>query len=175
MVGLFWIAAAIWLIMSAIVPACADDLQKFVRMHHCPIAERLEIIHRVSRAGDMNRFIAVNLPGFNQSYVQCLFLDDDGQLVCEAASGYYAHGEDEPRTRFLPAASIAALSDLGFATDHSEGNYYLMVTAVERQDFAEVAELLLSALYSGYGVRPWIAVEIVAPLAPEVSQCTPVG
>ena len=55
----------------------------------------------------------------DEYYVQCLFFDDDRQILCEGASGY---SYDEIK-RYVTATKGEVLAELGFSTDASAGNF----------------------------------------------------
>jgi hypothetical protein len=54
----------------------------------CPIADYLAEITRKPMTPH-GRFLIVRAKGREEYYVQCLFFDDDRQILCESASGYY--------------------------------------------------------------------------------------
>ena len=77
----------------------------------CPIAEYLEEI-RETPMTPHERFLIVWAKDREEFYVQCLFFDNDKQIDCEAASGYYY---DEIKG-FVTAEKREALAELGFST-----------------------------------------------------------
>jgi hypothetical protein len=110
--------------------------------------------------------------------VQCIFLDDDTRMLCEAASGFYASATPESRIHFLPASRIAALGWLGFSTDDTEGNFQLMIDFDGEPNLDAVAEIVLTALYEVYGARLGMELEwksLLADFDPRDSSCIPIG
>lgn len=74
-------------------------------------------------------------------YVQCLFHDEDRQIYCEAASGFYRYADRVGG--FATLQRIDALASLGYSTDGSKGNFSL------DRDFhgaEEIATLMLATL-----------------------------
>jgi hypothetical protein len=74
--------------------------------------------------------------------------------------------------------ALAALARLGFATDDSEGNYRRMIDLAGSDDFTFIADLLLSALYQGYGAGLDSRLIWEAPLAPgkgTFARCAPLS
>jgi len=65
------------------------DLRAFLTTYRCTVIERLQIIHD-NRERKMHRFLILALRFRPQNYVQCLFLDGDTRMLCEASSGFYA-------------------------------------------------------------------------------------
>ena len=73
---------------------------------------------------------------------------------------------------------VAALARLGFSTDDSEGNYQRLIPLDGSDDFAGVADVILTALYEAYGARMDSKLEWQAPLAPGkglFARCAPVS
>ena len=96
--------------------------------------------------------------------------------MCEAASGFYLDAPDRPRTAYLSTSAIAALADLGFSTDDSKGNFRIDLDLSNPPNFGAIADIILKALYGGYGARAETPLGFHAPYAPTTtSRCTPVG
>ena len=142
-----------------------DSLGSFLSAYRCPVTLRLASIHaRGDRKREDERFLILALAQSELSYVQCEFFDDDQQMMCEAASGFYAAPKGAPRTAYLPAHSVAALAKLGFSTDDSHGNFQRVVETPDPSDFAAVAEVLLTTLYETYGARLDTKIEVHSAL-----------
>ena len=119
----------------------------------CPIADYLAEITRnpmtpIVWAKDREEY-----------YVQCLFFDDDKQIRCEGASGYYfdkIHG-------FVTAAKRGTLAELGFSTDASVGNFARELR-LEGRGTLPIAKLIIELLarVSDLGVSDKL--EYYAPL-----------
>ena len=161
------IAAAVALDTSA-AWASDTELSAYLDRYRCPIVERLKWIHAtLPRAKD--RYLILGVRQAPQAYVQCLFLDNDTRVLCEASSGFYATLAGETRLYRPSPTARAALKKLGFSMDDSDGNYQRMLVICGDGDLKTVADLMLSALYVGYAVRePSVTVEADAPLAREL-------
>ena len=162
--------------------AAHDPLLDFLQKNRCAVADRLQrLFDAGDPAQDRDRFIAVTLPergpqhGPQHGYVQCRFHDRETRMLCEASSGFYETKPGATRTHLAPA-KIAALARLGFSTDDSKGNFSLDVAVPKPPDFDRTADLILRALYDGYGARDGDALKFTAPFAPGLTlACDPVG
>jgi len=155
----------------------AMSLNTFLLTYRCAVVERLAIIHE-NREQDVDRFFVLSLKHRMQSYVQCIFLDGDQRMLCEAASGFYATPAVQDRAYRLPPYRVAALDRLGFSTDDSEGNFQKMIEFDGVPDLAAVADLILSTLYEVYDARVGSNLKWDSPLAdfdPRESDCVPIG
>jgi len=176
-------AAALAFVVAPRSAAADDDsLGAFLSAYRCPVTLRLAAIHaRGDRKRENERFLILALGQGETDYVQCEFFDQDRQMMCEAASGYYYAPKGAPRTVYLPAKSVAALARLGFSTDDSHGNFQRVMTTPHPSDFATVAELLLSALYESYGARLKSKIEVHSALVGDlgavlkVTDCPPMS
>jgi len=74
-----------------------------------------------------------------------LFFDDDRQILCEGASGYYY---DEIK-RYVTATKGEVLAELGFSTDASAGNFArdLRVDELGTRAIAKLIIELLARVY----------------------------
>jgi hypothetical protein len=173
------IAALLFLPALVAKPAQAQPvstLSELFTAHRCPLAERLERLHRKGDlASQRDRFIAVSLPEHPHGYVQCMFVELRRKILCEASSGFYFSKPGEPRA-YLPDEAVVLLARLGFNTDDAKGNFQALVDVPRRPDFNGIAEFILQALHDGYGARARSRLRINAPMAPYgTSRCTPVG
>jgi hypothetical protein len=164
-------------VLSAASPAAADGgLAAFLSAHRCDVVERLRMIHADPAPKD--RYLVISLLAPDRGYVQCLFVEDDRRLLCEAESGFYAQAPGQPRQFRLAPDRLAALASLGFATDDTDGNYQRLIDAAGEAADDAVADAILSALYRGYGARIDSRLKWAAPLAPGKGiflRCAPVG
>jgi len=163
-------ALAATLLASAAASAGDDDttasLRDLLAEYRCPVVDRLQQIYAAFDSSDpQNWFLIVYFAARPQDYVQCVF-DTPTRLLCEAASGFYDNVASEPRTRWLPADTIAALGRLGFSTDDSTGNFQIWLDVANPPNFVAIADLMLQALHDGYGARAGVTLEFNAPLAP---------
>jgi hypothetical protein len=145
------------------VAAADDGLDDFVATYQCSLAGLIEKIHaHHSKPSEKGRFVVLALPVQTGSYVQCAFDRRDHEGLCEASSGWW-----DPRYKpHFTSAQLAALTQLGFSTKVSRGNFpQQMHFPADGPDPYALANLLLSALYEGYGARKEMRIEVVAPFA----------
>ena len=102
--------------------------------------------------------------------MQCHFFDDDQQIRCEGASGYY-----EPEIKdFAAAAKRQALAELGFSTDASAGNF-AQERPVDVGSLGEIARLIIATLVRIYDLKIGDTLEYYAPLLSEEKSSPVVG
>ena len=142
-------------------------LQGLLARHRCGVVERLKVLHATSAPAD--RFLIVSVRGDAQAYVQCLFLPDKPNVLCEASSGHYRGKDGEPQVWTLHPDRQARLQRLGFGTDASRGNFQRMLDLAADPDFEQIADLMLSGLHHGYGADHDTPVRMAAPLVPQSS------
>ena len=143
--------------------AADDDLDDFVATYQCSLAGLIAKIHAHNQPNDQDRFIVLALPGPTAAYVQCAFGNKDHEGLCEASSGWWNNAWEKPH--FTPA-QLSALAQLGFSTKVSRGNFpQQMHFPADGPDPYALANLMLSALYEGYGARKEMPIEVVAPFA----------
>jgi hypothetical protein len=121
----------------------------------CPVAAYLDGITRSSKELK-SRYLILWAKKHPEFYVQCHFFDDDRQVHCEAASGFYY-----PKIAgFATAEQLEALARIGFSTDATHGNF-----AQERPfRVDEVATLLIETLARVFAFNIGDALEYNAPL-----------
>jgi hypothetical protein len=155
-----------------------SGFERFIELYRCPVRERLELIH-ADKTHPGDRFFVLMLAGQPERYVQCLFFDEDRKVLCEAASGFYAHLPGKPNIFGPNSHGIAALAQLGFSTDGSSGNYQIELETTKPGALKHIADLMLTALYEAYGAYTGSRLRFISPLAPEVDRiataCVPVG
>jgi hypothetical protein len=138
-------------------------LQALLNAHRCAVVERLKIIHATFAPKD--RYLVLSVSGDPQAYVQCLFLPDKRNVLCEASSGYY-RSKVEPQVWTLHPDRQAQLARLGFGTGVSRGNFQRKLDFGADPDFERIADLMVSALHHGYGADLDTSVRVEAPLLP---------
>lgn len=143
--------------------AADKGLEDFVATYQCSLAGLIAKIHEHrTKPGEKGRFIVLALPGPTASYVQCAFDRIDREGLCEAASGWWDAGSKPHFT----SANLQALAGLGFSTDGSHGNFQQQMRFLPGgPEPYELARLMLSALYEGYGANKDMRIEVVAPFA----------
>ena len=114
-------AAAMVAPASPAAAASASDLTAFLAAYRCELVERLRMIH-ADPAPDA-RHLIIYLLDAPRAYVQCLFVENDSKILCEAKSELYRQKAGEPRRFRMTPQSLAALARLGFSTDDFKGNY----------------------------------------------------
>jgi hypothetical protein len=123
----------------------------------CPIAAYLEAI-RETPMTPHERFLIVWAKDREEYYVQCLFFDNDRQILCEAASGYY-YPENKG---YVTVAKGEILAELGFSTDASEGNFQRELR-VDELGTRAIAKLIIELLARVYDLGPSDKLEYTAP------------
>jgi hypothetical protein len=128
------------------------------------------------RSVQWDRFLILGSRSAREHYVQCIFTDNDTEMHCEAASGFYA---PKALQFHLAPPQMAALKRLGFSTDASMGNFQRDIDTRKPADLPAVSDLMLSTLYEVYGVRGSDLQWGRAPLTPELkgvpTSCVPIG
>jgi hypothetical protein len=161
------VVAAFGIVPPAAVAHPSNSLRARLAEFRCPVVDRLDGIHEYRSPHDyLNRFLAVTPAGHPHGYIQCMFIAQRSRILCEASSGYYYNKDDAPRTFLLPPNAIAALGRLGFSTDDSEGNFRYEAEIATPPDLNGIADLILTALYDGYGARAGATLRFNAPFAP---------
>jgi len=162
--GALTIAAFIIVSDTVCVAAADDGLSDFVNTYQCSLSDLIaRIAAHHGKPGEKGRFVVISSPGQAASYVQCAFDRENREGLCEAASGWWNDPGTKPH--FSPV-QLTALARLGFSTDGMHGNFQQqMHFPPEGLDPNALADLMLSALYEGYGARKDMAIEVVAPFA----------
>jgi hypothetical protein len=170
------VLAAAMMFAASAADAALADLAVFLAAYRCDVVERLSMI-RADRT-PKDRYLILAIKEGPRGYVQCLFVENDSRLLCEAESGFYAQAVGQPRAFRVTPEGIAALARLGFSTDDSEGNYQRLIPLNGADAFAEVADVVLTALFEAYGARLDSKLQWEAPLAPGkglFARCSPVS
>ena len=152
----------------------------FVSAYSCMVIEHLKAIHeRGDRSKPGNRYLIVSMPNSLQKFVQCIFFDEDGKLLCEASSGRYGPPAGDKFHFEIDADADAALRQLQFEPPKGRANYQQQIAIHGTDDFSAVARMLLSALFYGYGARIGTALRMKAPTVPSgevtLASCKPVS
>ncbi len=168
------VAAMVFSVLAA-MPARASGLDEFVRAYHCPLLKAFETI-RAHEMTPLDRYIALSVDR-GQRYVQCRFFDQDRQIECEAASGFYG---PQPAPK-MSRARLNAIASQGFSMDGSQGNFRLVRPIADHTDLWAITDLVLETLYRGYGARLKRPLGMDAAFVPGKvlprgdSSCVPVG
>lgn len=157
--------------------AARDSFRDLQIVYRCEIVIRLETIYGAGdQSSDRDRYLAVEIFGQPQSYVQCLFHDRNTAIYCEAASGYWATKPGEQRTYYQSQETVAALAALGFSTDDAQGNFVIDRELQARPDFNVLADFILRAIHDGYGARASTKLRFNAPFSPgKPTSCVTLG
>jgi hypothetical protein len=153
----------------------AASLERFLNQYRCSVVDRLE---RIYAKGDPvtqpDKYLIVHIPPRPEHYVQCVFYAP--AVYCEVASGFFFEPSGQPRTMYLPPDAIGALGRLGFSTDDSNGNFEIEFDVADPPNFNAIADLMLKALYDGFGARAGTELAFEAPYARHAtSKCVPVS
>lgn len=164
--------------LASLLPAPAEaqvtgEWALFAAMHRCPVEAILTAIHRRGPVGtSRQRFIVLSLPDTPQHYVQCIFIERDTAMGCEASSGAYGPKEGEPGHFAPSSAARAALARLGYRLDDPAENFTRTIALGTPPDVGQAATLMLRTLFDAYGARPGSPVEVVAPRGGDaISDC----
>lgn len=144
--------------------AQASPRSAFMARYRCPLVAALQEIHRTGPVEtSRNRFVSLAMTGLFQRYVQCIFIDDDTAMFCEASSGAYGTGKFS-LVRFVPTEETQnTLNGLGFTQDDPEKNFSQTVPLGSPPDVRVAADLMLTTLYEAYGARRDIDLDMDAP------------
>lgn len=138
---------------------------EFLAKYRCSVIQRLRMIY-TNRDREMDRYLILASRHDGAHYTQCLFIDNDTRVLCEASSGYYTALEGQPRLYNPGPTTRAQLAKLGFSLDDLDGNFQRFHPVRNDDDLGAIANLLLSTMYLAYRVRhPVLTVEVEAPLA----------
>ena len=158
------LAALAWLGLTTAAGAQAAR-DGFVADYRCVVVRILLDVHGSGdRAREDNRFLVLALHGRSQRYVQCAFFDEDRHLMCEASSGFFGPKAGEAGHFRPDPRAVARFGALGFSTDGSQGNFQKVVPVAGTDTFETVADLLLGALYDGFGASRFTSLRATAPL-----------
>jgi len=173
----YWMLGLIFALTASPLAAAADSFRDLLVAYRCEVVQRLEQIYATGDlASDRHRFIAITVPAHPHGYVQCIFHDKGTGLYCEAASGFWYDKAGAPRTFHQTAKAIAALAQLGFDTDDSQGNFNIDRDLSDPPDFNAAADFMLRALHDGYDARGDMSLEFNAPFARNTpTSCIPVS
>ncbi|MGD0189990.1 MAG: hypothetical protein ABSD74_04535 [Rhizomicrobium sp.] len=160
-----WISIAGIILLTAnggasAAPDAGDDLSSFVATYHCAVVELLARIHAHPRPAHDPYLILENAS--THGYVQCLYDRYYRQMICEAESGWWDKPDERPR---FTAEQKQGLARLGFSMDGSHGNFQRRYRFDLSPSYGDVADMMLSALYVGYGTRLGSGVVADAPYA----------
>ncbi|MCJ2013695.1 TY-Chap domain-containing protein [Methylobacterium sp. J-076] len=160
------VPASAALIGAGMQPAAADAMQHaaFMAKYRCPVVAVLTEIHLRGPVGrSWNRFLSLSLRGVAQSYVQCMFIERDTAMYCEASSGAYGPATDQPFHLVPPEEARAALHRLGYRQNDPSRNYERILPLGTPPNVGLAADLMLAALFHAYGARDWSTLEVEAP------------
>ena len=129
----------------------------------CRIFVSLQTI-RAYPLTDKDRYLVVDAG--RRGYVQCMFFDDDRNILCEVASGFY----DKPGVQYAAPGKLPALAALGFSTDASAGNYRQEIPVSGTDSLAGVADTMVHVFYEVYGATVRNRFRFRAPLVKRLRQ-----
>ncbi|GJD55980.1 hypothetical protein MTDSW087_01109 [Methylobacterium dankookense] len=160
------VAAVLALLFAQAAEAAPTTRDQFVTDHLCAVRTRLTRIHqRGPHDTSRNRFLVVAIRGDPQSYVQCIFTDEDRTMLCEASSGVYRDRDDAGIRRHLRPDAVSALHRLGFSQPDPKRNFQRTVDLGMPPDLDIPARLILTALYDAYDGAGAQALDMHAPMA----------
>jgi hypothetical protein len=130
--------------------------------YHCAVANLLAEM-RSGPLTSSDRFLILSPRHRLAFYVQCVFDNDDQDLLCEAASGFF----DEGVKNFLTAKKLAVLAGLGFSTDASNDNFKMRKTFDGTPDIDALATFYIETLVRVYDFSEVEELRFTAPLITE--------
>lgn len=167
-----FVAAALALLLAPAAEAAPTPRDQFVTDHLCAVRTRLTRIHeRGPQDTSRNRFLVVAIRGDPQSYVQCVFTEEDRTMLCEASSGAYRDRDDSGIRRHLRPEAAAALHRLGFSQPDPKSNFQRTVDLGMPPDLDIPARLILTALFDAYDGAGAQALDMHAPMAAGEPAC----
>lgn len=150
--------------ISTSLPAVASQRTDFIARHRCAIVSALNEIHsRGPVETSHNRFLILKIRQKFQRYVQCIFIDRDTSMYCEAASGAY-YAKREAPYRYVPTLKTEeALHRLGYRQEAPTENFSRTVALGVPPDVGLAADLMLGALYDAFDARAGTIIDMDAP------------
>jgi type III secretion system-like peptide-binding chaperone len=136
-------------------------LEALRQQHFCEILGYLTAI-RSQPMTPRNRYLIVEVAE-RSGYVQCLFLNNDRKILCEAANGAY----DKSGANYVAADRLVTLARLGFSLDGAKSNYQQRRAVRGDASLAKIADLLIRTLHDVYDVAPDHHFRYQAPLVKE--------
>ncbi len=133
------------------------SLEAVLDKWRCAVSAYVDKIHSLPLELD-DRYLALWPKRRPEYYVQCIFHDDDRQIYCEAASGFYRYADRI--ASYATPQRLQALARLGFSTDGSKGNFS------QDRDFhgaSEVATLMIETLARVFELGERDILEFAAP------------
>lgn len=156
--------ALLGMIFMTAWPAVASQRAAFIAQHRCPVVSALNEIHRRGPVQTShNRFLSLTIRDHVQRYVQCIFIDRDTSMYCEAASGAYYDERSAPY-RYVPTAERKeAMLRLGYRQESPTENFSRTVALGSPPDVGLAADLMLGALYDAFDARSGTIIDMDAP------------
>jgi hypothetical protein len=172
-----FLAAAVLGVPTFGAEQLSKSLRDLLMQYRCPVVDRLDRIYEAGdHASHRDRFLALTAPEHPHGYVQCILFERRTKMLCEASSGFYYDKANGPRTFRLAPDAVAALGQLGFSTDDSQGNFRIEFDVASPPDLNAVADFMLKALHDGYGARADTLLKFSAPFARRpTTKCIPVS
>jgi hypothetical protein len=155
--------------------AMADDsrgLREFLEANHCQVLSRLHQIYTTVRKPRKpqlkNRYLTLSPVSSAHQYVQCIFIEGETRMYCEAASGLFWARQGGNELDVISATGRATLVRQGFEL-RPNGNFQRYFATPTSSDLSAVADMMLVALHGAYRLRADSKVDFAAPLAPDDS------
>lgn len=158
----------------------ATEIDAFISTYNCMLVEDLKTIsERGDKGKSRNRYFIVDMRDAPQRFVQCIFVEFDTKLLCEASSGRYGPRPGDKDALVLSPDNEAALKSLGFDPPYKVANFRQEIALGQPPNFQEVARLLLKTMYVVYGARIGTPMSITAPMVSQdrarLSSCSPLS
>lgn len=125
-------------------------LEVFMKEYTNPVYEMLSIIHNHPMTY-ADRYIILGSQKDDRKYVQCIFVDNDTVIQCEAASGML-QSQELPTLEFS-SQQRDALEKQGLSMNVTNSNFTIEFPVQGEQTLKNVATWLVKTIYVGYDVK----------------------
>lgn len=157
-----------------------SELSQFISDYRCMVTAALKMVsERGVRGKSRDRFMIIDIAANPQRFVQCILVELDTKLLCEASSGRYGPPKGDKDALVLSSADESTLKSLGFESPYGVANFHQEISLGIPPDFESVASHLLETMYLVYGARDEEPMSLYAPTVSKdrvrLSSCKPVS
>lgn len=143
-------------------PEAVADRNAFLDAYRCHVVAALDALRADAKLEADKRFVLLARRDRRQAYVQCNQAFPDA-VTCQASTGLAGPRFDEAGTMQLGNEQRQKLERLGFAWRMDSLNLILELgTPLPQPD--QIADLMLKAMFDGYGVRLGDRLTLIAPI-----------
>ena len=146
------IASTVFFALSTAVGLAAEDrLAKVLDNYGCQVRVMLSAIQEAP-ASVTSPFLMIAVTDKIAKNLSCTFVNDRQHLLCSTAPISKEKAEGAPFYKISKRGGTA-LGKVDFTMNETEGKFQRTIDLAPKQDLKPIAELMLSALYSAYGMR----------------------